>query len=211
MAQKRWKCTVCGYIHEGDAPPEVCPVCGVDSSMFELVAEDTPAAGAGTSAAIPSKDMPHGIKPAMFKFSYGLFIITSVNGDKINGQCANTAFQITSEPGTVAIGINKGNYTHEFIEASGVAAITILGQQDHDLARNFGYRSGRDADKFAGVSYQKGVTGAPILDAGVAYLEGKVVNKMDCGTHTLYLLEIVNGDLKLDAEPMTYAYFRATK
>ncbi len=210
MEQKRWRCTVCGYIHMGDAPPEVCPVCGVDSSFFEAVTDDTPAAEPATPPA-PKADIPHGIKPALFKITYGLYIVTSVKGDKINGQCANTVFQITSEPGTVAIGINKSNYTHEFIQASGLVGISILGQHGHDLVRNFGYRSGRDEDKFAGISYHTGETGVPILGDCIAFLEGKVAQQMDCGTHTLFLLNILAGDLVSDNEPMTYAYFRATK
>lgn len=211
MSEKRWRCTVCGYIHVGEAPPEVCPVCGVDASFFEPVSDMPEALEVKAPPVNQGQEIPHGIKPALFKISYGLYIVTAVNGGKINGQCANTVFQITSEPAKVAIGINKGNLTHEFIEASGLVAISILGQQAHDLVRGFGYRSGRDADKFAGVAYHTGVTGAPVLDGCVAFLEGKVVDKLDCGTHTLFLLDIVNGDLQADTEPMTYAYFRATK
>ncbi|HWJ02935.1 MAG TPA: flavin reductase [Verrucomicrobiae bacterium] len=213
MGEKRWRCTVCGYIHTGENPPEVCPVCGVDSTFFELVTEDTPQTGAGAPPAqgAGNKEIAHGIKPALFKISYGLYIITSVNGEKINGQCANTAFQITSEPPRIAIGINKNNYTHEFIQASGVVGVNILGQQGHDLVRNFGYRSGRDGDKFAGIAFRKGTTGVPILAGAIGYIEGKVIDSMDCGTHTLFLLDVVDGDLQVDGEPMTYEYFRKTK
>jgi len=210
--EKQWRCKVCGYIHSGDAPPDVCPLCGVDSSQFELIAEAAPANDAqANDIQAANQDIRHGVRPALFKMSYGLYIITSVNGDKINGQCANTAFQITSEPATVAIGINKNNYTHEFIEASGILGISILGKQGHDLVRKFGYSSGRDNEKFNGVSYKHGGNGAPILDDCVAYLEGKIKNKMDCGTHTLFLVEVTDGDVKSNFEPMTYDYFRATK
>lgn len=209
MSQKSWKCTVCGYIHVGENPPEVCPVCGVDSSFFELVSDEEPKAE--KAAPVTNTDIPHGIKPAINKLSYGLYIVTSVDGDKINGQCCNTVFQITSEPTRVAIGINKNNYTHQFIEASGKVGIGILGQQGHHLVRNFGYRSGRDANKFEGIAYEVGTTGVPIVKECIAFLEGQVVEKLDCGTHTLYLIDVINGDLHTDAEPMTYAYFRATK
>ncbi|MHB1654097.1 MAG: flavin reductase family protein [Desulfitobacteriaceae bacterium] len=214
MGEKRWRCSVCGYIHVGEAPPEVCPVCGVDSTFFELLVEEP--AHPTQSAQLKEKsisglDIPRGIKPALYKISYGLYIITSRDGDKINGQCANTAFQVTSEPATVAVGINKQNYTHQFIEASGLVGISILGQQEHDLVRKFGYQSGRNVDKFIDVSYKIGPSGVPILDEAIAFLEGRVTRKMDCGTHTLFLLEITSGEIRLDAEPMTYAYFRATK
>jgi flavin reductase (DIM6/NTAB) family NADH-FMN oxidoreductase RutF/rubredoxin len=209
MSNKSWKCTVCGYIHVGENPPDICPVCGVDSSFFELVTEEE--SKVEKPAPVASADIPHGVKPALFKISYGLYIVTSLDGDKINGQCCNTFFQITSDPARVAVGINKSNYTHQFIENSGKVGIGILGQTGHDLVRNFGYRSGRDSNKFEGISYTKGETGVPIITDCIAFLEGQVVDKMDCGTHTLFLIDVLSGDLHSDAEPMTYAYFRQTK
>ncbi|MDA8441706.1 MAG: flavin reductase [Peptococcaceae bacterium] len=217
MSEKQWRCTVCGYIHVGENPPDVCPVCGVDSSFFELLsgqAEAPANAHVVAPAPVPTPvgNIQHGIKQALYKISYGLFIITSAAGDKLAGQCANTCFQITSDPARVAIGINKHNHTHAIIEASGLVGISILGQHGQDLARNFGYRSGYNVDKFAGLTYKKGQFGVPLLEQDcVASLEGKVINQMDCGTHTLFLLDIVNGDSMADAEPMTYDYFRQTK
>lgn len=220
---KKWRCTVCGYIHTGDTPPDVCPVCGVDSTLFEEVKEDEQEARGSQAAqvgqandrrqapAAGTQPVKGGMKQALYKISYGLFIVSSMDGEKINGQCANTVFQITSEPATVAIGINKNNYTHGLIEASGVVGISILDRQGHDLARRFGYRSGRDADKFAGISYRKGTTGVPLPNGCLGFLEGKVIKQMDCGTHTLFLLEVVNGDVESNEEPMTYSYFRSTK
>lgn len=211
MTKIRWKCTVCGYIHEGDTPPDTCPICGVESTLFERMDESVTAVEQTPPVPTSSPDIQHGIKPALFKISYGLFIISAIDRHKLNGQCANTVFQITSEPATVAIGINKQNYTHQFIEASGLVGISILGKQGHNLVRKFGYQSGRNTDKFSDVSYRIGASGVPILNDAIAFLEGKVVNKMDCGTHSLFLLDITEGDLTVNAEPMTYAYFRATK
>ncbi|KLU60954.1 high molecular weight rubredoxin [Peptococcaceae bacterium CEB3] len=205
---KQWRCTICGYVHTGETPPEVCPVCGADSSFFEEV---TGEAGEGGGLTGGEPLIKGGPKQALHKITYGLFIVSSLRGEEINAQCANTVFQITSEPATVAIGINKNNYTHDFIEASGVVGISILDCQGQNLARRFGYRSGRDADKFAGIPYRTGVTGVPLPDGCLGFLEGKVRDKLDCGTHTLYLLDVVNGGLYSDEEPMTYSYFRASK
>jgi len=215
---KKWRCTVCGYIHEGDAPPDACPVCGVGPEFFEPV-EDEPAkpapqgggTGDNTEPVAGTGNPLEDAKQALFKISYGLFIVTAAHDGKVNGQAANTVFQITSDPMRVALGINKHNLTHEFIEKSGALAVTILGQDGHDLVRRFGYRSGREQDKFAGLDYTAGTTGAPIVSGGIAYLEGRVFNSMDVGTHTLYVIDVVAGRVLRDAEPMTYAYFRATK
>lgn len=216
---KKWRCVVCGYIHEGDAPPDVCPVCGAGPEMFEQVEAAAPGkAGLGTDTGksaevvIGQKD-PKAMQSALFKISYGLFIVASVKGDKINGQCANTVFQITSEPMRVALGINKSNLTHEYIQECGAVGITILGEDGHDLVRQFGYSSGRDKDKFAGVAYVRGTTGVPIINNGVAFLEGKInfEKSVDMGTHTLFIADIIDGGVIADREPMTYTYFRRTK
>ena len=218
---KKWRCTVCGYIHEGTNPPDVCPVCGVGPEFFEEVNEEKTTSDK-TENNSPEKqpwhldgneDSVEIIKPAIFKISYGLFIITSIKEGKLNGQAANTAFQITDNPMRMAIGINKNNLTNEFIHSSGLFTINILGQQGHDLVRNFGFRSGRDVDKFADVKYITGKTGAPILNDCIAYLECRVVTDMtvDVGTHNLFIGEVVAGKLKADLDPMTYAFYRQTK
>lgn len=194
---KKWRCTICNYIHEGETPPDACPVCGAGPDAFELM-EDAPKGQAGT---------------AVFKLTYGLFIVTSVKDGKLNGQACNTVFQVTSEPPQVAIGINKNNLTHEYITDSGIIGVSILGQDGHDLVRRFGYRSGRELDKFAGIKHSFGVTGAPLVDGAIAYLECRLNRErsVDVGTHTLFVAEVLDGEVREDREPMTYAYFRQTK
>ena len=147
------------------------------------------------------------------KIGYGVYIICSKSGVKINGQIANTAFQVTSEPATVAISINKLNLTHEFIKSSKVFSISILAKTaPMTLIGQFGFKSGRDMNKFEGINYKIGVTGVPIiLDQTVSAIEAKVVNEMDCGSHTIFLGEIVDCEVLSDAEPMTYAYYHEVK
>lgn len=217
---KQWRCTVCGYIHEGQTPPDTCPVCGVGPEFFELVEEaeikevkqESPNNAPDIVNLIEKKD-PDAIKSAIYKISYGLFVVTSFRGEHINGQAANTVFQITSDPVTIAIGINKSNLTHEFVEASGMVGITILGEDGHDLVRRFGYSSGRDKNKFEGLDYVKTNSGVPIVKGGIAFLEGKILKEkcVDMGTHTLFIAQVINGTVIEERDPMTYAYFRKTK
>jgi flavin reductase (DIM6/NTAB) family NADH-FMN oxidoreductase RutF/rubredoxin len=150
---------------------------------------------------------------AVQKMCYGVYIISSKKDDKINGQIANAAFQITSEPATIAISINRQNLTHEFIETSKVFVISILSKDaPMTLIGNFGFKSGRDIDKFKDVQYKKGVTGAPIvLDQTVAYMECEVLSSTDVGTHTIFIGKIIDCDNLSDAEPMTYAYYHQIK
>ncbi|RYD04159.1 hypothetical protein N752_16405 [Desulforamulus aquiferis] len=131
------------------------------------------------------------ISKALRSISYGLFIISSVKDGKINGQAANTVFQITSDPVTLAIGINKNNLTHEYINSSKVFSVGVLNTEGLFLVRNFGFRSGRDADKFDGIEYETAETGAPLLKDSLASFECKVVGSMDLGTHTLFIGEVI--------------------
>ncbi|HHF58075.1 MAG TPA: flavin reductase [candidate division WOR-3 bacterium] len=146
---------------------------------------------------------------ALTKINYGLYIVSSTNGSKINAQCANTVFQVTSEPVRIAICINKQNLTHEYISKSGVFSISVLSQETpFNLIGRFGFRSGRDFDKFQGINYKIGKTGSPIvIDYSLAYMECKVVKSMDAGTHTLFVGELVDADILKEGTPMTYDYY----
>jgi flavin reductase (DIM6/NTAB) family NADH-FMN oxidoreductase RutF len=150
---------------------------------------------------------------ALFKLGYGLYIVSSKNGDKLNGQIANTVFQITSEPPTVAVSINKKNLTWEFIKASKVFAVSVISQDTPlPFIGKFGFKSGRDGDKLAGVNYKIGQTGAPIiLDNTTSFLEAKVTGEMDVGTHTIFIGEIVDGDVLNDKPCMSYEYYHQVK
>lgn len=152
-------------------------------------------------------------KKALHRLTYGMYIICSRKGDKFNGQVVNTVVQASSEPPTIAVCINKGNLTHEFIKASGVFTVSILAR-DAPLSfiGRFGFKSGRDVDKLEGVNHRQGVTGVPIVqDHALAYLEARVVQEMDVGTHTDFLGELVGADILKEGEPMTYAYYLDVK
>jgi len=150
---------------------------------------------------------------ALFKISYGLYLITSKKGEQINGQTANALIQVTAEPPAIAIGLNRKNLTYEFVKESRVFAVSILSQDTPlNFIGQFGFKSGRDINKFDQVNYKLGNTGAPIvLDNTLAYLEVKVNQEMDVGTHTIFVGEIVDSEVLKEGEPMTYAYYHQVK
>lgn len=152
-------------------------------------------------------------KSAFYKLSYGLYVVSSCSGSKLNGQIANTVFQVTSEPATIGVSINKLNLTHDFIRESKKFSVSILSTAaPMDFIGRFGFKSGRDINKFAGVPYRTGITGVPIVtEHCVALLEAEVIGEMDCGTHRIFLGEVKDCDVLSDAEPMTYAYYHAVK
>lgn len=140
-------------------------------------------------------------------------MVSSRKGDRFNSQISNTVVQITSEPPTIAVSINKQNLTHAFIQESQVFTASIL-CQDTPLSfiGRFGFKSGRDMDKLEGINYKVGVTGAPVvIDNAVAYLETKVIQAVSVGTHTIFVGELVAAEVISDKELMTYAYYHLVK
>jgi len=149
---------------------------------------------------------------ALHKISYGLYIITS-GKDRYNGQIANTVFQMTSEPLIIAVCINKQNYTHELIKQTNVFAVSVLSKSAPlRLIGSFGFRYGRNLDKFEGIDYKIGKTGTRIvLDNSIAYIEAAVIGEVDAGTHTLFMGRVIDSEILSDEEPMTYAYYHEVK
>ena len=150
---------------------------------------------------------------ALHKVGYGVYIVSSKTNKKFNGQIANTVFQISSEPPTIAISINKQNLTHEFIMESKVFTVSILSQETPmKFIGLFGFKSGRGLDKFKETNHKIGITGAPVvLDNAIAYLEAEVINSIDVETHTVFFGKVVDADILDDKEPMTYAYYHNIK
>lgn len=147
------------------------------------------------------------------QLSYGLYIITTRSGDKINGQIANSVIQISSEPPTIAVSLNRENYTHELLSESGKFAITIL-DDEAPLKHigTFGFKCGRNFDKFDGVDYSLKDTLCPvILEHSLGYLELKVIDKVDVATHTVFIGEVTMAEVLKEGEPLTYSNYHKVK
>lgn len=150
---------------------------------------------------------------ALHKISYGLYVISAKNNGKLNGQIANTVFQITSSPATAAVSINKENLTHQFISESGYFGVSILTEDaDMPFIGRFGFKSGRETDKFEGLKFKSGETGVPLLlEHTAAHIEFKVIEKLDLFTHTLFIGELVNAEILNQDNVMTYEYYHKMK
>ncbi|MEM0203821.1 MAG: flavin reductase family protein [Archaeoglobaceae archaeon] len=150
---------------------------------------------------------------ALFKISYGLYIVASVKEGKFSAQIANTVFQVTSEPPKIAVCLNKKNTTHEFVKSSRVFSVSVLEKETPmQFIGRFGFRNSRDFNKFEGVNFKIGKTGAPIvLDHAVAFFEAELENECDVGTHTIFVGKVVDAEIISDAPPMTYEYYHSVK
>jgi len=142
--------------------------------------------------------------------SYGLYIVTSLDGDRLNGQIVNTVIQVTSDPARVAVILNNQNLTHEFISKSGLFGVSVLDESaPMTFMGLFGFRSGRDVDKLSQVEFKIGVTGCPlVLEHALSVLEAKVINQIDLGTHTIFIGDTVNAEVLKDGRPLTYRYYQ---
>lgn len=150
---------------------------------------------------------------ALFKLTYGVHVITSKKGDRSNGQIANTAIQITNAPITIMVSINKNNLTHEYIKESKMFAVSVV-EQDAPLSLigQFGFKSGRETDKFQGVNYKLTSNGLPyVTDHILSYLEAEVLQEVDAGTHTIFIGGLVGAEVLKEGTPMTYAYYHEVK
>ena len=127
-------------------------------------------------------------KSAFRKLSYGVYLISSLDGDRPTGCIANSAMQITSDPASIAISINHDNFTNSCIERTGKFAISILSENTDP------------------VSY-KTVEGLPVIEDACAYIVCQVVNKMETDSHTVFLGKVLDADNLENAPAMTYSYY----
>lgn len=147
---------------------------------------------------------------AMYKLSYGLFVLTTYVDGKHNGCIINTAIQAASEPNQISICVNKANHTHDMVLKSGAFTVSIISERaTFDLFKRFGFASGRDTDKFAGFSaYGTGTNGIRYITEGTnAYISVKVTQTLDLGSHTMFVGTITDMEVLDDAPSATYAYY----
>ncbi len=150
---------------------------------------------------------------SLHKISYGVYVVTSGKKDRCNGQIANSIIQVSSKPAMIAVSINKQNFTHELIEETGVFAVSVLSKEAPlSFIGNFGFKCGRDFDKFGGLKCQIGQTGTKIvLNYSVAYFEAKVVSQIDAKTHSVFIGEVVDAKILSNKAQMTYAFYHQIK
>ena len=148
---------------------------------------------------------------AMFKLSYGLFVLTAREGEKDNGCITNTAIQVTSEPNRISIAVNKANYTHDMVMHTRKFNVSILSQEaSFDTFKHFGFQSGRNVDKFADfTACKRAENGIYIITEGTnAYISAVVEQTIDLGTHTLFIAKVTDLDVLSSVSSATYEYYQ---
>ncbi|MBQ1630981.1 MAG: flavin reductase [Firmicutes bacterium] len=155
------------------------------------------------------------VDPDVFKkFSYGLFVLTAKADGKDNGCIINTGVQLTSNPNRVTIAVNKANFTHDMIKATGMFNLSFLSESAvFGTFKHFGFQTGREVNKFdehIPVSYRHSANGLAYITTGAnAFMSCKVVDSYDYGTHTLFVADVVEAGILSDEPSVTYAYYFA--
>jgi len=151
---------------------------------------------------------------ALFKISYGLYIVSSGSKEYGNGFISNTLFQVTSQPARFAACCSKDNHTAGIIKSSGIFSVSVLQSETASgTIGTFGFKSGKEINKLEGMEIRYGETGVPIiLNDAIAFLECKVVETYDIGTHLMFIGELISADVLDDGkDPLTYLYYRKVK
>ena len=149
---------------------------------------------------------------ALYKLSYGLFVLTARDGEKDNGCISNTVIQSASAPNQLVVTVNKANLTCEMIMSTRVFNASSIAQSaSFDLFKRFGFQSGRDVEKFDGFDGKKRAdNGVYYVNEGVnAYFSARVTQTVDLGSHILFVGEITEMEVLSSEESMTYAYYHA--
>ena len=148
---------------------------------------------------------------ALFKIGYGLYVVTSNDGNKDNGLILNSIMQVTDSPNRIAVTINKRNYSHDVIQKSGKMNVNCLTEEaPFKVFEVFGFQSGRDVDKFADCTPSRTQGGLVILPKYInAYFELAVEQYIDLGSHGMFICAITEADVISSAPSMTYAYYHA--
>ena len=147
---------------------------------------------------------------ALFNIGYGLYVVTSRDGDRDNGLIVNTVTQVTNTPNRVAVTINKQNYSHHVIQKTGMMNVNCLDvSAPFSLFENFGFRSGRAVDKFEGIQELRSDNGLRFLPRHInSFLSLQVESYVDLGTHGMFICSVTEARICGSRETMTYTHYQ---
>ena len=148
-------------------------------------------------------------KNALFKLSYGLFVLTAKQEGKDNGCIINTVQQVTSDPMRISVTVNKANLTHDMVLSTGEFNVSVLTEDAvFWIFQHYGFQSGRDVDKFANLPEARTANGIRFVEGCTnAVISGKVIQTVDCGTHTLFIADVTEAKVLDSAPSVTYQYY----
>ena len=144
----------------------------------------------------------------MYNLSYGLFILTARQDGKDNGCIVNTVTQVTTDPNRITVTVNKANLTHDMIMETGYFNVSILTEKSKfDTYKHWGFQSGRDADKLEAIEFKRSPDGISYITSETnAYISAKVIASMDLGTHSMFIADVIGGEILQSLQNVIYKY-----
>ncbi|HZK22370.1 MAG TPA: flavin reductase [Oscillospiraceae bacterium] len=149
---------------------------------------------------------------AMYKIGYGLYVLTVKDGEFDNGCITNTVMQVTTTPNRIVVTVNKRNYTHDIMLKKDEFNVSIIDvTAPFDLFKQFGFKSGRDTDKFADFdAKERSENGIYyITEYCNSYISAKIISRTDLGTHTMFVADVTDAKVLSDYDSATYAYYHS--
>lgn len=148
---------------------------------------------------------------ALFNIGYGLYVVTASDGEKDNGLIVNAVTQVTNAPNRIAVTINKDNYSHGIIKQTGVMNVNCLSTEaPFSVFEAFGFKSGRNVDKFAECNPERSSNGLVVLPRFInSFMSLKVEQYIDFDTHGMFICIVTEARVISKAETMTYSYYHA--
>jgi len=137
-------------------------------------------------------------------FATGVTVITTADGDELQGMTANAVTSLSLEPTMILVCVEKATYTHGVLERGGVFAVNILGEHQEEVSRLFAKRSPPETGTLRGLAFSRGHTGAPLLDDCLAYIECRVADVLEGGDHSIFLGEVVAAQATSDVAPLIF-------
>lgn len=150
-------------------------------------------------------------KEAMYKIPYGLYMLTTTDGEKQNGCIVNTVSMITDDPKRIVVFVNKANYSETLLQKNQIFNVSVLTESTpFEIFKQFGFQSGRDVDKFEGGRYETSENGLYYLpEHANAFMSAKVIDSYDYGTHTLFVAEVTEAKKLSYEKSATYEYYQS--
>lgn len=150
-------------------------------------------------------------KNAMYKLTYGLFMLSARENARDNGCIVNTVVQLTTSPNRISVAVNKTNYTHGMIMRTGVFNVSILTERSRfETFKHWGFQSGASVDKVTKTEFCRSENGLIYLTEECnAFISAKVVSTIDLGTHTLFIADVTEEAVLSDVPSVTYAYYQS--
>ncbi len=150
-------------------------------------------------------------RKAMHALTYGLFVLTAKQENRHNGCIINTAMQVTTEPNRISITVNKANHTHDMLMETDDFTVSVISEDaDFDLFKHFGFQSGKDTDKFSGFDDVREAKNGTLVVTKVtnAYISGKISDRIDLGSHTMFIADVVDGEILSDEKSASYEFYQ---